>query len=39
MTEELPITAQELKELFGNVDLEQVIWDNIVEEMKEAHNK
>ena len=34
-----PITAQKLEELFGKVDLEQVIWDSIVEEMKEAHNK
>ena len=34
-----PTTAQELEELFGKVDLEQVIWDSIVEEMKEAHNK
>jgi len=34
-----PTTAQELEELFGTVDLEQVIWDSIVEEMKEAHNK
>lgn len=38
MTEK-PTTAQELEELFGKVDLEQVIWDSIVEEMKEAHNK
>jgi hypothetical protein len=34
-----PTTAQKLEELFGKVDLEQVIWDIIVTEMKEAHNK
>lgn len=34
-----PTTAQELEELFGKVDLEQAIWDSIVAEMKEAHNK
>jgi len=39
MTNEQPNTAQKLEELFGKVDLEQVIWDSIVEEMKEAHNK
>jgi len=34
-----PTTAKELEELFGEVDLEKVIKDEIVAEIKEQHDK
>ena len=39
MTDEQPTTAQELEELFGKVDLEKVLKDEIVAEIKEQHDK
>jgi hypothetical protein len=33
--EEPPITAEQLQELYGDVNLEQLIWDSIVNEGKE----
>ena len=34
-----PTTAQELEELFGKVDLEKVLKDEIIAEIKEQHDK
>lgn len=34
-----PTTAQELEELLGKVDLEQIIWDDLVKEFKEIHDE
>ena len=34
--DEKPITSQELEELFGNVDLEQLIKDAVLKEFKEG---
>ena len=39
MTEEPPITAEQLQELYGDVDLQQLIWDGIVNEGKEKLDK
>jgi len=35
MTEETPITSEQLQELYGEVVLQQLIWDGIVNEGKE----
>ena len=37
--EEPPITAEQLQELYGVVNLEQLIWDNILNECKEKLDK
>jgi hypothetical protein len=37
--EEPPITAEQLQELYGVVNLEQLIWDNILIECKEKLDK
>ena len=37
--EEPPITAKKLQELYGDVNLEQLIWDSIVNEGKEKLDK
>jgi len=39
MTEEPPITAEQLQELYGDVNLEQLIWDSIVNEGKEKFDE
>jgi hypothetical protein len=38
MTEETPITAEELQVLYGDVDLQQLFIDEIVEEYKNAYD-
>jgi hypothetical protein len=37
--EEPPITAEQLQELYSDVDLQQLIWDSIVNEGKEKLDK